>query len=366
MNKSNQSINHIVEDSSDSSCSSFQATQFAIPRLAMIVVNILFLYINYRVYSSRCLVYSRQSFILANIACVHILNAMALLVAILSLSQVYESRSACMQLKTALCIITSTFDTCNFINYILFYSNRYISYLFPLTYELVLTKGKVFTAFTLNLMVSLTSGALALLGVLGILGNKDSLQEIFWSVPDSAVYLPVTTYFLCLVTVLGMNMHMWLMGYIAFRKEQATAIAAQNSIAVAVTQENNPTLVRRNHLKTAFVSSVLLIKNLLFLFPLMLSSLMQLNGHRLKQHVQLNMVGLIFHMFSPIFDPFIFIIVVKEARAYFLSMMKRCLDTFRLAFRCIPCMANPTDPTPYCDPRDHRAKVDEGEVERQV
>ena len=339
MNKSNQSINHIVDHSSDFSCSSFQGTQFAIPRLVTTAVNILFLYIIYRVYSSRCIVYSRQSFILANIACVHILNAMAILVAMSNLIQVNESRGACMQLKTALCIITSIFVTCNFINYMLLYSNRYISCLFPLKYELVLTKGKVFIAFTLNWMVSLTSGALALLGMLGILGNKDSLQETFWSIPDSAVYLPVTTYFLCLLTVLGMNMHMWLMGYIAFRKERAVAIAAQNSSTVAVLQENNPALVRRNHLKTAFVSSVLLIKNLLFLFPLVLSGLIQLNGHRLKHHVQLNIVSVTFHLFSPIFDPFIFIMVVKEARAYFLSMMKRCLDTFR----CIPCTANPSD-----------------------
>ena len=267
-----------------------------------IILNSIFVIIIQKTRSETRLCSKNQGYILVNIAVINMVQAV--IVPALLVTDHLISKENCKLIPTLMTKIILATHNCSFMNYIILNINRYVSCLFPLRYQLIVTDQRISSSI-------LATWFLTGIGLgCGFLGNPLFVQSNKAELSKFDFYVFITVYLLCLTMVMVMNVHMWVMGYIMYKKDLRMALS------VTVDDTKHPAIVRRNNLKAAFVSLVLTLKNMIVFFPVVLVILIRLTGNDTPRMMKLRSTFGQFAAMSLLLDPCVFILINKEAREY--------------------------------------------------
>ena len=273
------------------------------------LLNLAYLALLYLTFNASEPLTSLQSLFLASVTCSSLTISIFIPASIIAayFTQITDPR--CSIIKTACSFALFAGYNSLFFNYIILTVNRYIACQFPLRYESIMTKNRAMTLMSI-------AWVLSCILVVPIL-FEPPVKTVFLYLYPHVFYAHIGVYILCVLVVSGLNFHMWLMGFLANRKDQITvASLATNAYSTAAFQE-----VKRNHLKIAMIAFILPIKNIIFLLPVITITLLRIMGYRML-YLQAQPILRPFSTLSDISDPIICTFIVKEARLYVLRKLR--------------------------------------------
>lgn len=271
-------------------------------------LNLMYLSVLYLTFGASNPLKSLQSLFLASVTCSSLTISIFIPASTISAYFTPITDPRCSKIKEVCSYALFAGYNSLFANHMILAVNRYIACQFPLQYTSIMTRKRALISMSIAWGLSYTL-------VIPIF-FEEPVKTVFLYLYPNVFYIHIGVYALCVLVVSGLNFHMWLLGFLAYRKEQRTVA----SLAVNASFSNTFQAAKRDHLKIAMIAFILPIKNIIFLLPVIVITLLRIMGYR-TLYLRAQPILRPFSTLSDISDPIICTFIIKEARLYVLGKL---------------------------------------------
>ena len=290
------------------------------------IFNIIHVVVLYRTLSSTEQLLRIQSLILLNISISSLIACSVINPLVFTSHFLAEENRNCDLTKKFTAIFWLAPQSCNFIGCMVLTLYRYVTCMFPLSCETIISRSRAITSIIIMYAFSYIPISLGTL-----LDNHTISGSVVYPLFKYSGIMFALFYFCNLVFLAIVNFHMWLLGYIAYRKDRDTTSSVLDS------EEVNYAVLRRNHLKVAFISFVLPVKNILLFLPPIAIEFLIATGFTSPSLTLSQLIWGPIPAISHILDPLICIFLVKGTKQYLLQsimpLINPILGVLRILFR---------------------------------
>lgn len=280
-----------------------------------VIFNILHIFILYRTPSVTEPLLRIQSLLLLSVSFSSLVACTTIIPMVFTSHSLADENANCDLLKKFTAIFWLAPQSCNFISCIVLTLYRYATCMFPLTCESVMTHPNALISIICTWLFSYLPISMGTL-----LDSKPISGSIVYPLYKYPAIIFSLFYFFNLLFLVVINFHMWLLGYIAYRKDRKTASSLRNH------QDVDTVRARRSRLKAAFVSFLLPVKNILLFLPPIAVECFIATGSSGASLLLTQFIWGPIPAVSHILDPIICIFLVKRTKHYLFESVLSILN----------------------------------------